>query len=307
MKQENISSSKTSTADRTDQARHVTWTGFVVNLVLLTFKLAAGLLGNSAAMIADALHSISDFTTDIIVLASFRVVDKPADKCHDYGHGKYESVATIMTGLILVLVGIGIFWSGSKKIFMCMMGHTLESPGLIALSAALISIVAKEWLYQYTKNVGNKINSQAVTANAWHHRSDAFSSIGTAIGIGGAIFLGQKWRVLDPVTAVIVSLFILKVAMDICTASIKDLTDGSLDEEIEKEIESIASETDGSFNPHNLRTRRIGNNYAIDLHIRVDANLTVKEAHTIASTIEAKLRARFGADTFVSIHTEPRF
>ena len=184
----------------------VTIVGSIVNFLLLVFKFFAGIVGHSAAMLADAVHSLSDFITDIVVIVFVRIAGKPEDKGHDYGHGKYETLATAIIGLLLLCVGFGIFWNGASSIYTFLRGGQLESPGVVALVAALVSIVSKEILYQYTVIQGKKLNSQAVIANAWHHRSDALSSIGTAIGIGGAILLGDHWRVLDPVAAVGVSM-----------------------------------------------------------------------------------------------------
>lgn len=185
------------------------------------------------------------------------------------------------------------------------MGEHLEAPGGIALVAAIVSIVIKEWLYRYTVAAGKRINSQAVIANAWHHRSDAFSSIGTLIGIGGAIFLGEKWHVLDPLAAVVVSVFITKVAIDILSGSIRELAEESLGKEAEGEILKIATAFGGVSHPHNLRTRRIGPNIAIDLHIRVAEDMRVDDAHAITSKIESEIRQQFGESAFVSIHVEP--
>jgi cation diffusion facilitator family transporter len=291
--------------ERTSSANRVTWVGFYVNLVLTSAKLAAGIIGHSGAMVADAVHSLSDFATDIVVLASFRFVGKPIDKCHDYGHGKYETLATAVIGMALLLVGGGIFWGGATKIWAGFRGESLEAPGWIALVAAVVSIIVKEWLYRYTVKVGRHIDSQAVVANAWHHRSDAFSSIGTMLGIGGAILLGAKWHILDPLAAIIVSFFIIKVAVEISSGSIRELVEESLSEEVETEILEIASATPGVANPHNLRTRRIGSEIAVDLHVRVDADLHVSQAHVIASQIETRIRERFGQSTFVSVHIEP--
>jgi len=292
--------------ERTASANRVTWVGFFANLVLTAGKLAAGIIGHSGAMIADAVHSLSDFATDIVVLASFRIVGKPIDKDHDYGHGKYETLATAIIGIALLLVGAGIFWGGACKIWASVVkGEHMPAPGYVALVAAVVSIVAKEWLYRYTVKVGKKIESQAVVANAWHHRSDAFSSIGTMLGIGGAILLGEKWHVLDPLAAIVVSLFIIKVAIEISSGSVKELVESSLDDAEEDEIIAMAAGIPGVGDPHNLRTRRIGHDVAVDLHIRVDPDLHVQEAHDIASLLEARIRERFGPSTFVSIHIEP--
>lgn len=290
---------------RAVKANRVTWVGFYTNLVLVVFKLAAGIIGQSAAMVADSLHSLSDFVTDIVVLITFRIIDNPPDKSHDYSHAKYETLASFLIGFALFLVGAGILWSGAKKIWLCLSGTSIESPGTIALFAAVVSIVSKEWLYRYTAKAGREINSQAVIANAWHHRSDAFSSIGTMLGIGGAILLGEKWHILDPVAAVIVSFFVMKVALMILGGSVQELTEGSLDEEIEEKIVETITKVKGTIEPHDLRTRRIGNTIAIDLHIYVETSLSVVDAHKIASEVEAALRDMFGQGTFVSVHIEP--
>lgn len=294
------------TNERTASANRVTWVGFFVNLALTAAKLAAGIVGHSGAMIADAVHSLSDFATDIVVLASFRVVGKPADKGHDYGHGKYETLATAIIGVALLLVGAGIFWGGAAKIWNAVVkGQGMAAPGYIALAAAVVSIVAKEWLYRYTVIVGKRIDSQAVIANAWHHRSDAFSSIGTMLGIGGAILLGEKWHVLDPLAAVVVSFFIIKVAIEISSGSVRELLEESLDDASEAEIIGIAAGIPGVVDPHKLRTRRIGHDVAVDLHVRVAPDLRVAAAHALATEVEERIQARFGPTTIVSVHVEP--
>ena len=185
-----------------------------MNALLLVFKFVAGIVGHSAAMLADAVHSTSDFVTDVIVLVFVRISSKPKDKSHDYGHGKYETLAMTIIGVALLAVAIGILYNGVMKIASCLKGETLEAPGMLALWAALLSIVLKEAVYRYSMMKARQLQSQAVEANAWHHRSDALSSIGAAIGIGGAIFLGERWTVLDPVASVIVGLFIVKVSID---------------------------------------------------------------------------------------------
>jgi len=290
---------------RTAAANRVTWIGFGLNLVLTAFKLLAGIFGRSGAMVADAMHSLSDFATDIVVLVGFRSVEKPADKGHDYGHGKYETVATAVIGGALLLVGAGIFWSGVVKVWHSVKGERLAAPGDIALVAAVVSIFTKEWLYRYTVAVGKRIDSQAVVANAWHHRSDAISSLGTMLGIGGAITLGAKWYILDPLAAVIVSVFIIKVSLDISSGSLRELAEASLADEVKDEILRIASAVHGVVDPHNLRTRRIGTDIAVDLHIRVRPDMRVTDAHDITSRIEEEIRRRFGQSTFISIHIEP--
>ena len=283
----------------------VTIVGSIENFLLLVFKFFAGIAGHSAAMLADAVHSLSDFITDIVVIVFVRIAGKPEDKGHDYGHGKYETLATAIIGLLLLCVGFGIFWNGASSIYTFLRGGQLESPGVVALVAALVSIVSKEILYQYTVIQGKKLNSQAVIANAWHHRSDALSSIGTAIGIGGAILLGDHWRVLDPVAAVVVSFFIMKVSVRLLIPCVDELLEKSLPEDVEKEIEQTVLSFPGVSQPHHLRTRRIGNYYAIELHVRMDGKITLEEAHSTATAIENKLKEMFGKGTHVGIHVEP--
>ena len=283
----------------------VTIVGSIVNFLLLVFKFFAGIAGHSAAMLADAVHSLSDFITDIVVIVFVRIAGKPEDKGHDYGHGKYETLATAIIGLLLLCVGFGIFWNGASSIYTFLRGGQLESPGVVALVAALVSIVSKEILYQYTVIQGKKLNSQAVIANAWHHRSDALSSIGTAIGIGGAILLGDHWRVLDPVAAVVVSFFIMKVSVRLLIPCVDELLEKSLPEDVEKEIEQTVLSFPGVSQPHHLRTRRIGNYYAIELHVRMDGKITLEEAHSTATAIENKLKEMFWKGTHVGIHVEP--
>ena len=283
----------------------VTLIGSIVNFILLAFKFIAGIVGHSSAMIADAIHSLSDFITDIIVIVFVRISAKPADSSHKYGHGKYETLATAIIGCVLLGVGVGILVEGIKKIFSVLHGATIEAPGMIALIAAGVSIVFKEFLYRYTVLKGKSLQSKAVAANAWHHRSDAFSSIGTLAGIAGAIFLGEDWRILDPLAAIIVSFFIAKEAISILTGSLKELLEHSLPKDVEEEIVKTILSVEGVVAPHHLRTRRIGNNLAIDVHVRMNGNITLIKAHQMASVVEWSLKEKFGKETHVSIHTEP--
>ena len=284
----------------------VTLIGSAANFLLLVFKFVAGILGHSSAMIADAVHSLSDFVTDVIVLLFINISSKPKDEGHDYGHGKYETLATSVIGIVLMCVGVGLFWEGANKVYgFYFMGEQLESPGKVALIAAVVSIIIKEVLFRLTLYVGRRENSQAVIANAWHHRSDAFSSIGTALGIGGAILLGDNWRVLDPIAAVVVSILIIKVAFQLVLPAINDLLEKSLPKEVEDEILSVINEIPGVKNPHNLCTRRIGNDFAIEVHIRVDGQTTVSHAHELTKEIERKLRLKYGSATHIVLHVEP--
>ena len=292
--------------ERNKEIYKVTMVGGVVNVILLLFKFVAGILGHSAAMVADAVHSLSDFVTDVIVIVFVHISGKPKDKSHDYGHGKYETLAMTIIGLALLAVAIGIVYSGLMKIIDWTNGHELQAPGMLALWAALLSVVLKEGVYRYSMREARKLQSQAVEANAWHHRSDALSSIGTAIGIGGAIFLGQRWTVLDPIASVVVGLFIIKVAIFLLRDGIGDLMEQSLPDEVEAEILQVAASVDGVCEPHDLRTRRIGNHYAIELHILMDGNITLCEAHDKASEVEDLLRQHYGNDTHIAVHVEPK-
>lgn len=283
----------------------VTLWGSLVNFMLLVFKFAAGILGNSAAMLADAVHSLSDFITDLIVILFVRLSGKPCDTNHDYGHGKYETLATALIGVMLLLVGVGIFWSGAEKIWQYLCGKPLEAPGSIALIAAALSVVAKEALYHWTVARGRALQSQAVVANAWHHRSDALSSIGTLVGIGGAILLGDRWRVLDPLAAVVVSFFIVKVAIQLFVPSMEELLEKSLPADEERFIVETILQQPGVSDPHNLRTRHIGNYSAIEVHFHMDGSTSLNEAHRATREIEDRLRQKFGNRTFITTHVEP--
>lgn len=293
------------TNDRERKIYRVTLTGSIVNVILLVFKFIAGILGGSAAMIADAVHSLSDFLTDIVVIAFVRISSKPEDEDHDYGHGKYETLATSIIGLALLMVGLYIFYNGARQIWDVMHGAEIEQPGLVALIAAIVSILLKEWTYRFTVSVGKKVESQAVIANAWHHRSDALSSIGTAIGIGGAILLGKGWAVLDPIAALVVSVFIVKTALGLLSTSSGELLEKSLPKEVEKKIVDIVESEPEVSEVHHLCTRRIGNNIAIEMHIRMPGEISLKDSHTRASNIERKLRQHFGEHTHINLHVEP--
>lgn len=292
---------------RAKEAVSITWTGLYVNMILSLGKILTGIFGKSAAMLADGIHSLSDFLTDFIVIVFIKISSKAKDDDHNYGHGKFETLATLLVSVMLMLVGVGILYSGLKDIVKSMNGDLLEAPSYWAIVAAIISILIKEWLYRITVKTGRKIKSEAVVANAWHHRSDAFSSIGTLIGISGAIFLGNKWRILDPIASIIVSLFIVKVGYDLLKPALQELMERALPKDIEERIGEIIRITPGVIKFHNLKTRKSGNTYIIDVHIKVDPAITVVEAHDISSDVEKALRMNFGETTQTSIHIEPYF
>ena len=290
---------------REDGIARVTLVGSVVNLLLVGLKAVAGVAGHSAAMVSDAVHSLSDFVTDIVVLVFVRVSARPQDEDHDYGRGKYETLATLFIGLALAAAAVGIVVSGAGKLARWLQGEDLPAPGKVALVAALVSIAVKELLFQYTRLKGKHLQSKALEANAWHHRSDALSSVGTAIGIGGALLLGNRWTVLDPLASIVVGAMLVKVAWDLLGPSFGELTDSSLPADTEQEMLDIIRGVPGVEDPHNLRTRRIGNRIAAEVHIRLDGRLPLSEAHEKASEVERRLKDRFGPQTHVIVHMEP--
>ena len=283
----------------------VTFVGFAVNLVLSLLKLVAGVFGRSGAMIADAVHSFSDLATDIVVIVFARISAKPRDDGHDYGHGKYETLATILISIALGIVGVGILADSIRAIRVVIDGGLLPRPGLIALVAAVLSIAAKEILYRYTVREGRAIDSPSVVANAWHHRSDALSSLGTLVGIGCAYFLGEGWRIADPIAALVVAAFIFRIAFGLIRSGLGELMERSLPPETEEEILRIVTADPAVREPHNLRTRRIGASIAVEVHVRVDGAMSVCRSHELTEDIERRLRARFGEGTMIAIHVEP--
>jgi len=283
----------------------VTFVGSAVNLLLVVLKFAAGVLGRSSAMIADAVHSLSDLLSDVIVVVFVRLSSKPEDEGHAYGHGKYETLASVIVGLMLLFAGLALAWEGLEKSIAFFKGEALGQPTWLALGAGILSIVLKEWLYHYTVRAGRQVRSDALIANAWHHRSDSLTSIATVIGIGGAMLLGPRWAVLDPLAAFVVSVFIIVAACGMMKPGVDQLLERSLPEEELKQIASIITSTPGVRDFHHLRTRAIGSGKAVEVHIKMDGNLSLTEAHNIASELERRLRESLGPDTHTAIHMEP--
>lgn len=291
--------------ERVKEIAKVTLKGSIVNLLLVCVKVAAGVAGHSAAMVSDAVHSLSDLLTDFVVLAFVRVSGRPKDASHDYGHGKFETMASLLIGIFLAAAAIGIVVSGAVKLSSWLQGEDIPAPGRMALWAALLSIAAKELLFRYTDAQGRKLDSPALRANAWHHRSDALSSIGAAIGIAGALLLGDRWTVLDPLASIVIGAMLVKVAWDMLGPSFGELTDSSLPAETEQEIIRMIRDIPGIFEPHNLRTRRIGRLIAAEVHIRLDGNQSLSEAHEKASEVERRFKERFGRESHIIVHMEP--
>ena len=291
--------------NREKEIYRVTLAGTVVNVLLTVFKFAAGVLGASAAMIADAVHSLSDLLTDFVVLLFVKLSSRPADSDHPYGHGKYETLATAMVAIALLAAGGVLLAEGVQKILAALHGDVLVMPGKIALWAALVSIAAKEAVYWVTIAVAKRVDSSALRANAWHHRTDALSSVATALGIGCALLFGGKWAILDPIAAVLVSVFILIAAAKLLYESVQDLLEKSLPKEVEQEIRKIVEADHEMSELHNLRTRRVGAVYSIEMHLRMRGSTSLYEAHRHSMLLEQRLRERFGQDTLISVHLEP--
>lgn len=291
--------------ERESTISKVTVWGAAGNLALCLFKALAGIFGRSSAMVADAVHSLSDLVSDIVVLVMVRVASKGKDKSHDYGHGKFETLATLAVSLLLLVVGAKLMAEAIERIRFVSNGGVLPAPGRIALWAAFVSIAVKEILYQWTARVGKRVESPAMIANAWHHRSDALSSVGSAAGIGGAILFGGKWTILDPLVGGIISILIVVVAVKMAVPAVNELTEASLPDETEEKILFLISSVRGVDNVHDLKTRRIGPDIMVDVHIVVDSDMTVAAAHDITIAAENAVRAEFGAGTQLSIHVEP--
>lgn len=290
---------------RTDKITFVTLAGSAVNAVLTIFKIAAGIAGHSAAMIADGVHSLSDLLSDIVVLVFVRISDKGCDKDHEYGHGKFETFATLIISLMLLVVGGNLMSSGVGSIRRILGGETMPAPGMIALWAAVLSIVSKEILYRYTALWGRKLDSPMMVANAWHHRSDAFSSIGSLLGIGGAILLGDKFVILDPLAGCVISIFIIVMAVRMSIPAIKELLDVSLPDELEQQIVQTARSIRGVVDLHELKTRREGPGIVMEGHLVLHSDISLHQAHDISKKVELALRDRFGDSTQISLHLEP--
>lgn len=291
--------------DREKEIRDITLLGSVVNVFLTVFKLVAGIMGRSAAMVADGVHSLSDLVGDIIVLVFTHIASKGKDRSHSFGHGKFETLATLIVSVILLLIGVNLMVNGIGSIVAVVRGESLPRPGLLALIAAVVSILSKEFLYHATVRVGRRTNSNAVIANAWHHRTDAFSSVGSLLGIGGAIALGDRWTVLDPLASCLISVAIIVVAVKMAVPCLEELTESSLPEDVQQGIIATASAVKGVNDIHELKTRRNGMAYIIDAHISVDPNITVVAAHDIATNVEEAIRTHYGQETQINIHIEP--
>lgn len=294
-----------SVQDRVKQTERITYICMVGNIVLAILKILTGIFGASAAMIADGVHSFSDLVTDIVLLVGVRLGSAPEDEKHPYGHGRFETLSALIISVVLILAAVWLFYGGVKAVYASFKGALLPAPYYISLIMAVISIIAKEAMYHYTVKVGRRINSTALISNAWHHRSDAFSSLGVFFGVAGAMFLGPKWRLLDPLTAAIVSLLIAAVGIKILKMSVSEFLDAALPKSSLDKIKEICLSVEGVQNPHDIKTRKVGYRTVIELHIDFAKETPFETVHTKMSEIEDKLKAEFGEGSIISIHPEP--
>jgi cation diffusion facilitator family transporter len=283
----------------------ITIIGGIVNVLLAAAKVTVGFLAGSSALIADGIHSLSDLATDAIVLLGVKAARRPPDENHAFGHGRYETVSTLFVGFFLVLAGGTIGWHGVDRAIVIAGGGLVPAPRPIAVVVAAISILAKEVLFRMTRTVGRRQDSPVIIANAWHHRSDALSSVASFLGISGAILLGDRWVILDPVTAMIVAVLVIVVGVRAGVGALREMTDYSLNEEECSELIRIVEDVPGVSDPHNLKTRRLGPVVAVEIHFRVHGGMTVRDGHIRASEVERRIRARFGPATTVITHVEP--
>ncbi|MDE7466659.1 MAG: cation diffusion facilitator family transporter [Muribaculaceae bacterium] len=290
---------------RVEVIRHVTMVGFWLNCLLVILKLFFGYWGHSDALVADGYHSVSDFITDIIVIVFAGAAYKKADAEHPYGHGKFETLATVLVGIILLFVGIYLLYEGIVTIITYAHGEIIPRPDIWTIIVALISILLKEWCYRYTRKEGLRIKASSLMANAMHHRSDAVSSIATLIGVILSFALGESWRVMDPIASIVIAGMIGYSAYEIAKPAIEELLEVSLPESEIDEIRLLASRVSGVINIHNLRARRNGHSIIIEMNVHVDPDITIKEGHRIANRIEKTLRDCMGDDMIIYIHIEP--
>ena len=287
------------------KARKVTVISFIINCILSAGKIIIGIIGTSGALIADGIHSLSDLITDIIVFVSLKITQKPADEKHNYGHGKVEIVATVLVSVALFIAGFTIGKDGIEDLIGFFNGDTSQTPALIAVIAAAMSLIIKETLFRYTMKTGKEIGSEVLMANAWHQRSDALSSLGVLIGAGGAWLLGSKFAFLDSAAQIAVSLFIFRAAYKILIPNLGQLADAAIDKEEINEIENMIKVNPDILDYHHLRTRHVGSLHAIDVHILVNPRLDISAAHDISTVLESEIKNFLGSECFVSIHIEP--
>ncbi len=290
---------------RARYARKVILIGLTCNLLLMVFKLTVGIWGKSSALVADAINSLSDSITDGVALFSFYVTGKPKDATHDFGHAKFETLSTLIIGIFLLVAAGFILWSSIGKIVSVVKGIPIERISIIALIPAAFTMAVKESLYIYTNGMAKRLDSSSLKLKAWDHRSDVFLAGGTFLGIAGAVLCGERWRVLDPLTALILGVIILKLAMPLVLESLNELLEASLSEKEEEEILRLIWEIPGIEGIHDLRTRRLGPHIAVSVHIMMKQDMPLSEAHDITMELEKRFKERFGPHSIITVHMEP--
>lgn len=291
-------------SQRNREEKRCTLVGMTSDICLSVLKIVTGIVGRSSAILADGIHSIGDTVTDGLVYAMVRLSGKGVDERYRYGRGKYETLAAFLISIVLVVIALGLMREGVEDVWQALNGKMLERPHNIALIVGIIAVVVKEGLYRYTRHKGNATGSAALKAYAWHHRADALSTAATLLGVAGAMFLGEQWRVLDPVAAIIVSILILVLAYRMGRPAVEELLEVSLPLDEQETISTIVSGTPGVKAFHNLRTRRNGNLRVVDIHIKVDGDLNVTQSHDITRDIEHRLADSLG-EVLANIHVEP--
>ncbi len=286
--------------------RKVTLVGLWINVALVAAKLFFGYWGKSDALVADGYHSVSDFVTDFIVIAFVGASYKKADKEHPYGHGKFETIATVLISVVLLAVGVFIGLDGASTLISALNGEVLPRPDIWTLYVAVFSILAKEFCYRYTLSYGKRLDSPALKANALHHRSDAISSIATLVGVSFALFMGEAWRIMDPIASIVIAFMIIIPAVKIAIPSINELLEASLPQETTRHMLNVIRSVPGVMKVHNLRSRRNGHSCLVDVNIHVDPDITVREGHAISSAVERRLHKEFGSDMIIYVHIEPQ-
>lgn len=287
-------------------ARHVTWVGFWWNAFLGVAKVLGGIFSRSSALVADGIHSFSDFFSDIIIIMMVGISRKKPDAKYQFGHGRFEALATLILSVVLILVALGILYEGIVNIIDFLKGGEIPRPGWVALGIILFSIVVKEWLYHYTRRAGERIKSEAVVANAWHHRSDSFSSLATLVGVGGSMFFGERWRILDPIAAIVVGIFIVVVGLQMAKPALGEMLGASLPKDKRRAIIHALKTTPGVRGYTAFRTFKSGFEGYVEVRIKVDADISVKEAHDIATAAEHNMsHAVTDLVIHASTHIEP--
>ena len=296
-----LSRSEKAHMDEKKIAMNTSIISMIVNVILSVFKLFAGVFARSSAMISDAVHSTSDIFSTIVVMLGVHAASRAADKQHPYGHERMECVAAGFLAAVLAATGLGIGYMGVQRIIQGIEGN-LETPGVIALVAAVVSIITKEWMYRFTKRRANKINSSALMADAWHHRSDAFSSIGSLVGIGGAL-LGLP--ILDPIASLVICVLILKAAFDVAKDAMAKMVDTACDGETEENIRKVILQQQGVCGIDELKTRTFASKIYVDTEIAVDGTLLLKEAHKIAEEVHLALEKSNENIKHCMVHVNP--